>query len=95
MKSIKFLSFVLALVMGLSSCSSSWLDTETTGPTLTQEQYDNLPNTAEGAVLGLYSMIYANGGGGSNHHYFGYHCLFHHLQNQIHNNKNLFHSFVY
>lgn len=70
MKSIKFLSFVLALVMGLSSCSSSWLDTDTTGSTLTQEQYDNLPNTAEGAVLGLYSMLYATAGG-SNHHYFG------------------------
>lgn len=71
MKSIKILSFALALVMGLSSCSSSWLDTQMTGSALTQDQYDNLPSTAEGSVLGLYSMIYANGGGGSNHHYFG------------------------
>ena len=70
MKSIKILSFVLALVMGLSSCSSSWLDTEMTGSALTQDQYDNLPNTADGAVLGLYSMLYATAGG-SNHHYFG------------------------
>ena len=68
MKSIKFLSFVLALVLGLSSCSSSWLDTEMTGSALTQDQYDNLPGTAEGAVLGLYSRMYA---GSSEHHYFG------------------------
>ena len=51
MKSIKILSLVLALVVGLSSCS---LDTEMTGAALTQDQYDKLPGTAEGAVLGLY-----------------------------------------
>lgn len=65
MKSIKFLSLVLALVVGLSSCS---LDTEMTGSALTQDQYDNLPGTAEGSVLGLYSMLYQSS---SNHDYFG------------------------
>ena len=65
MKSIKILSLVLALVVGLSSCS---LDTEMTGAALTQDQYDKLPGTAEGAVLGLYSMLY---GSTSNHDYFG------------------------
>ena len=68
MKSIKFLFFSLALVMGLSSCSSSWLDTELTGGALSQDQYDKLPGTAEGSVLGLYSMLY---GSTSNHDYFG------------------------
>ena len=68
MKSIKILSFVLALVLGLSSCSSSWLDTEMTGSALTQDQYDKLPGTADGSVLGLYSMLYKSS---SNHDYFG------------------------
>ena len=58
----------MVLAMGLSSCSSSWLDTEMTGSALTQDQYDNLPGTAEGAVLGLYSRMYV---GSSEHHYFG------------------------
>jgi hypothetical protein len=65
MKSIKFLSLVLALVIGLSGCS---LDTEMTGAALTQDQYDKLPSTAEGSVLGLYSMLYRST---SEHHYFG------------------------
>ena len=58
----------MALVFGLSSCTSSWLDTEMTGSALTQEEYDKLPGTAESAVLGLYSTMYA---GSSSHHYFG------------------------
>ena len=65
MKSIKFLSLVLALVVGLSGCS---LDTEMTGAALTQDQYDKLPGTADGSVLGLYSMLYRST---SEHHYFG------------------------
>ena len=55
----------MALVIGLSGCS---LDTEMTGAALTQDQYDKLPSTAEGSVLGLYSMLYRST---SEHHYFG------------------------
>ena len=67
MKSIKFLISTLAIIVALSGCSKGWLDTEMTGSVLTQEEYDNLPGTAEGAVLGLYSNLYA----ASDHHYFG------------------------
>ena len=67
MKSIKFLICTLAVVIGLSGCASSWLDAEMTGSALTQDQYDNIPGTAEGAVLGLYSKMYV----ASDHHYFG------------------------
>ena len=69
MKSLKIFSFAVALVVMLSSCSASWLDTQTNGATLTQDQFDALTNPTDGLVNGLYSLLYANNG--SDHHYFG------------------------
>ena len=69
MKSLKIFSFAVALVVMLSSCSASWLDTQTNGATLTQDQFDALTNPTDGLVNGLYSLLYANSG--SEHHYFG------------------------
>lgn len=68
MKSLKIFSFAVAVVVMLSSCSASWLDTQTNGSTLTQDQFDALTNPTEGLVNGLYSLLYVSNG---DHHYFG------------------------
>lgn len=71
MKTIKILSVCLAVVLGLSSCASSWLDQELTGGTLTQEEYNTMTNGAVGTVNGLYAQLYTYGNCGSEHDAFG------------------------
>lgn len=71
MKSIKILSICLAVILGLSSCASSWLDQELTGSTLTQEEYNKMNNVAVGTVKGLYAQLYMYGNCGSGHDAFG------------------------
>ena len=70
MKNLKIFSFGLALLMALTGCTSSFLDTEMTGSSLTQEEFESLdPSfTAEAAVVGLYPSLYSYGG---EHHSFG------------------------
>ncbi len=69
MKTIKRLFFALALVLGITSCSSSWLDTELNGSSLSQEEYDKLTDATASSVRGLYSLMYQNSG--DRHDYFG------------------------
>lgn len=64
MKTIKIFCVGLAVLIGLSGCSSSWLDNELTGSTITTDEFGQMSNTIEGSVLGLYSMLYTNSGSG-------------------------------
>lgn len=61
--------FVLMLMVALlaTSCSESFLDQPPYGSTLTQAQYEQLDNTLEGSVRGIYSMMYVV----SDHDLFG------------------------
>lgn len=68
MKNIKILVIGLAVLLGFSACSESWLDNDLDGSTLSQEDFDAIPSTNEGLVRGLYSYLYASG---SDHHNFG------------------------
>lgn len=70
MKNLKIFSFGLALLMALTGCSSSFLDSEMTGSSLTQEEFESLDATfsAEAVVVGLYPGLYSYGG---EHHSFG------------------------
>ena len=61
--------FLLATALVFSGCSSSFLDKQPTGGSLSQSQFNEIQGTVEGQVRGLYSMLIA--GGGSSHHYFG------------------------
>lgn len=52
------LILLLALLMGVVSCSESFLEREPYGSTLTQKQYENLSGTLEGSMRGIYAMLY-------------------------------------
>ena len=64
-KTIK-LFVVSVLVMGMTGCDN-FLNQPPVGSTLIQEQYDQLSNTLEGSMRGIYSMMYPY----SNHDAFG------------------------
>ena len=68
MKNLKIFSFGLALLMALTGCSSSFLDTEMTGSSMTQEEYESIDGTFAATVIGLYPSLYNYGG---EHHSFG------------------------
>ena len=70
MKTIKIFSLCLTLILALSGCSKSFLDTEMTGGTLSQDQFDELSNTNQASVRGLYLLLYADQTS-SDHVYFG------------------------
>ena len=70
MKTIKIFSFCLTLVLALSSCSKSWLDTKMTGGSLTEDEYEQVPDINTASVRGLYVMLYADQAG-SGHTSFG------------------------
>lgn len=70
MKTIKIFSFCLTLVLALSSCSKSWLDTKMTGGSLTEDEYTQIPDINTASVRGLYVMLYADQSG-SGHTTFG------------------------
>ncbi len=61
MKTIKIFSFIAVLSVMLTSCAESWLESDPTAGMLTQDQFDELPNTIDGQVLGLYSLLYPVG----------------------------------
>jgi hypothetical protein len=63
MKTIKIFSFCLTLILALSSCSKSWLDTEMTGGSLTEEEYNQISGINEASVRGLYVLLYADQSG--------------------------------
>ena len=63
MKTIKIFSFCLTLVLALSSCSKSWLDTKMTGGTLIEDEYEQVPDINTASVRGLYVMLYADQSG--------------------------------
>jgi len=65
----KYFTVIATVLVGLfSSCSDRFLDTELTGGTVSQEQYENNPNSLTAHVNGLYSLMRAYGGG---HDLFG------------------------
>ena len=68
MKNLKIFSFGLALLVALTGCSSSFLDTEMTGSSMTQEEYESIDGTFAATVVGLYPSLYNYGG---EHHSFG------------------------
>lgn len=68
MKNLKIFSFGLALLIALTGCSSSFLDTEMTGSSMTQEEYESIDGTFAATVVGLYPSLYSYGG---EHHSFG------------------------
>ena len=47
-----------AAAIALSSCASSFLDRDPQGNTILQNQYEQLDNTVEGSVRGIYSLLY-------------------------------------
>lgn len=57
MKNLKYI-FVFAALLGLASCSSSFLDKYPQGSTLLEEQYNKLENAVEGAIIGIYQELY-------------------------------------
>lgn len=59
----KFLCCGLCLMAVLvSSCSSSFLDNEPAGDYVRQDQYDQMKNTLEGSMRGIYSKLYSYSG---------------------------------
>ena len=60
MKTIKIFSFCLTLVLALSSCSKSWLDTKMTGSSITEDEYKDLTDVNTASVRGLYVLLYAD-----------------------------------
>ena len=53
---------VLMLVLVFTPCTGNFLEQPPYGSTLTQAQYDQLSNTMEYSVRGIYSMLYTYGG---------------------------------
>ena len=53
---------VLMLALVFTSCTGNFLEQPPYGSTLTQAQYDQLSNTMEYSVRGIYSMLYTYGG---------------------------------
>ena len=70
MKTIKIFSLCLTLILALSSCSKNFLDTEMTGGSLSQEQFDEMSGINKASVRGLYLLLYADQTS-SDHIYFG------------------------
>jgi hypothetical protein len=70
MKTIKIFSLCLTLILALSSCSKNFLDTEMTGGSLSQEQFDDMSGINKASVRGLYLLLYADQTS-SDHIYFG------------------------
>lgn len=62
MKNIKLLVIGLAVMLGFSACSESWLENELTGSTISQDDYDRLD--VDASVRGLYSFLYRNSSSG-------------------------------
>lgn len=62
MKNLKIFSLGLALVTLLSGCSSSFLDSEMNGASMTQEEYESIDGTFVATVVGLYPSLYNYGG---------------------------------
>lgn len=55
------------IALAITSCSGNFLEQPPYGSTLTQAQYEQLSNTLEGSVRGIYSMMYTV----SDHDLFG------------------------
>lgn len=70
MKTIKIFSLCLTIILALSSCSKHFLDTEMTGGTLTQDEFENMSGVNQALVRGLYLLLYADQTS-SDHVYFG------------------------
>jgi hypothetical protein len=70
MKTIKIFSLCLTIILALSSCSKHFLDTEMTGGTLTQDDFENVSGIDQALVRGLYLLLYADQTS-SDHIYFG------------------------
>ena len=70
MKTIKIFSFCLTLVLALSSCSKSWLDTKMTGGSVTDDEYKDITDVNTASARGLYVLLYADQAG-SGHTSFG------------------------
>ena len=70
MKTIKIFSLCLTIILALSSCSKHFLDTEMTGGTLTQDEFENMSGVNQALVRGLYLLLYADQTS-SDHIYFG------------------------
>ena len=62
MKNVKYLFATVILGLGLSSCGDSFLTQYPEGGVLLEEQYQKLPDKLQGALLGIYSQLYAFGG---------------------------------
>jgi hypothetical protein len=58
---------ILMIAIAITSCSGNFLEQPPYGSTLTQKQYEQLSNTLEGSVRGIYSMMYTV----SDHDLFG------------------------
>lgn len=58
---------ILMIAIAITSCSGNFLEQPPYGSTLTQAQYEQLSNTLEGSVRGIYSMMYTV----SDHDLFG------------------------
>ena len=67
MKTNKYIVLLLSVVLAFGACSESYLEQPPDGSVLTQAQYNQLSNTLEGSVRGVYSMLYAV----SDHDLFG------------------------
>lgn len=61
----KLYALSIAVVVALAGCS---LDQEPGGSTITESQYQEMDNVAEGTIRGVYPLLYAYGG---SHDYFG------------------------
>ena len=56
------LAFAVVIAAMLTSCADSFLNQYPGGSTITEEQYQNMDNAAEGLVKGVYSKLYEYGG---------------------------------
>ena len=68
MKKGFYIVSVAALALTFASCSSSYLDQYPQGSTITEKQYLEKEDAAEGSVRGIYTRLYAYGG---DHDVFG------------------------
>jgi len=68
MKKALYIVSVAALALTLASCSAKYLDQYPQGSTITEKQYLEKEDAAEGSVRGIYTRLYAYGG---DHDVFG------------------------
>ena len=68
MRKIQYVLVLAIIAIFATGCADSYLDQNPSGSTITEAQYYNMDNVAEGTVKGVYTLLYEYGG---DHDVFG------------------------